>query len=115
MFFEWLTNKLGTERVTQKLETYWQLDVKTVEAEVRRAGAGALTPPAQRLLAEEHARQVAQLRPLLAKIRQLEIELQHLVFDLYGLTPEEVQLLRTTAPPRDPLTLVEASGERARR
>lgn len=45
----------------------------------------------------------------MAKIRQLEIELQHLVFGLYGLTPEEVQLIRTTAPPRDPLALVEAA------
>jgi hypothetical protein len=36
------------------------------------------------------------------------MELQHLVFDLYGLTPDEVQLLRSTAPPRDPLALVEA-------
>jgi hypothetical protein len=58
------------------------------------------------LLADEHARQVAQLRPLLVKIRRLEIELQHLVFDLYSLTPEEVQLLPGTAPPRDPLALV---------
>lgn len=99
---------MGTQRVTQKLETYWQLDTKALEAEVRRAGAGVLTAAARRLLAEEHARQVAQLRPLQAKIRQLEIKLQHLVFDLYGLTPEEVQLLRTTAPPRDPLALVEA-------
>jgi hypothetical protein len=54
--------------------------------------------------------QVTQLRPLLTKIRQLEIELQHLVFDLYGLTPDEVQLLRSTAPPRDPLALVEAAA-----
>ena len=46
-------------------------------------------------------------RRKIAKIRQLEIELQHLVFDLYGLTPDEVQLLRSTAPPRDPLALVE--------
>ena len=75
---------------------------------MRRAGASKLTPAAQRLLAEEHARQLAALRPVLAKIRQLEIELQHLVFDLYGLTPDEVQLLRSTAPPRDPLALVEA-------
>ena len=66
-----------------------------------------MTPAAQRLLAEEHAHQLAALRPVLAKIRQLEIELQHLVFDLYGLTPDEVQLLRSTAPPRDPLALVE--------
>ncbi len=66
--------------------------------------------PVQRSLVEEHARQVARLRPLLAKSRHLEIELQHLVFDLYGLTPEEVQLLRATAPLRDPLALVEAMG-----
>jgi hypothetical protein len=46
------------------------------------------------VLADEHARQVAQLRPLLTKIRQLEIELQHLVFDLYGLTPRG-----SSAPP----------------
>lgn len=45
-----------------------------------------------------------------AETRHLEIELQHLVFDLHGLTPEEVQLLRSTAPPHDPLALVEAGG-----
>lgn len=35
-------------------------------------------------------------------------ELRHMVFDIYGLTHDEVQLLHTTAPPRDPLALVEA-------
>jgi hypothetical protein len=107
-FFAWLPAKLGTTRVTQKLETYWQLDAATLEVEVRRAGATQRTPTVLRLLAEEHARHLAALRPLLAKIRQLEIELQHLVFDLYGLTPDEVELLRSTAPPRDPLALAEA-------
>jgi len=107
-FFGWLSMKFGTTRVTQKLETYWQLDAATLEAEVRRAGASKLTPAVRRLLAEEHMRQLAALRPVLAKIRQLEIELHHLVFDLYGLTPDDVQLLRSTAPPRDPLALVEA-------
>ena len=34
-----------------------------------------------------------------SEVRQLEMELQYLVFDLYGLPPGEVQLLRTTAPP----------------
>ena len=72
------------------------------------SGASKLTPVAQPLLADEHVRQLA-LRPVLAKIRQLEIKLQHLVFDLYGLTTDEVQLLRSTAPSRDPLALVEAA------
>jgi hypothetical protein len=109
-FFDWLKGTVGTERVTARLEEYWRLDAKTLNAEVKRAGAPKLTPAAQRLLAAEHARQVAELTPILAETRRLEIELQHLVFDLYGLTPEEVQLLRSTAPPRDPLALVEASG-----
>lgn len=34
-----------------------------------------------------------------------------LVFALYGLTPNEVQLLPSTAPPRDPLALVEGTKE----
>ncbi len=38
------------------------------------------------------------------------LQVQHLVFDLYGLTPEEVQLLRSTARPRDPLALMEGAG-----
>jgi hypothetical protein len=106
-FFDWLRHKIGATRLTQKLERYWQLDAATLVAEVKRAGVKALTPAAQRRLLDQHARQVAELRPILAKIRQLEIELQHLVFDLYGLTHEDVQLLRSTAPPRDPLALVE--------
>jgi hypothetical protein len=36
--------------------------------------------------------------------------LQHLVFDLYVLTPDEVQLLRYTAAQRHPLVLVGTSG-----
>ena len=90
-------------------KTYWQLDAPALIAEVKRAGAERLTPAAQQHLLAEHARQVGELRPILARMRTLEIELQHLVFDLYGLTPEEVQLLRSTAPPRDPLALVEAA------
>jgi hypothetical protein len=106
-FSDWL-RKLATTRATQKLETYWQLDPPALIAEVKRAGVRSLTPAAQKELLDEHARQAAELRPILAKIRQLEIDLQHLIFDLYGLTPGEVQLLRATAPPRDPLVLAEA-------
>jgi hypothetical protein len=80
---------------------------------IRHCPTCGLRPRRSRLVPDEPTCQVAQLRPLLAKVRQLEIELQHLVFDLYGLTPEEVQLLRSTAPPHDPLALVEAASVRA--
>lgn len=41
------------------------------------------------------------------EIARAEIELHHLAFEAYGLSPEDVTLLRKTAPPRDPLTLAE--------
>lgn len=105
-FFDWLRTTLSTTRVTQKLETYWQLDSAALVTEVKRAGAKSLSAAARKVLLDEHADQVSELRPILAKARQLEIELQYRIFDLYGLTQEEIQLLRSTAPPRDPLALV---------
>ena len=45
--------------------------------------------------------------PALTEADALEIDVQHRIFHLYGLTPDEVRLLRSTAPPRDPLALVE--------
>ena len=74
------------------------------DREIRRADVQTLSSRDQvaALFAEEHTRQVV-----------MRFRLQHLVFDLYGLMPEEVQLLRSTAPPRDPLALVKAAGTSA--
>ena len=49
-------------------------------------------------------------RALLAYTSRRETRLQQTIFDLYGLTPDEVRLLRATASPRDPLTLVEEAA-----
>lgn len=110
---EWLITKLGATRITQKLETPWNFDEQSLIHEVRRAGGAKLSPAARRSLIEEHRRHIAELTPILTEIRRLEIDLQHQIFDLYGLTPEEIHLLRTTAPPRDPLALVETAEAEA--
>ena len=43
----------------------------------------------------------------MAETARREIQLQQAIFDLSGLTPEEVRLLRAKAPARDPLVLGE--------
>ena len=45
-----------------------------------------------------------------AEICRIEVQLQRHVCDLYGLSAEEVALMRRTAPPRDPWALVEAEA-----
>lgn len=61
-------------------------------------------------LADEYEPLVAEARRLLADTLRLEARVQRLVFHLYDLTPDEVTLLRASAPPRDPLTLAEADA-----
>ncbi len=49
----------------------------------------------------------AELREVRGEVCKLEVALQRHVCDLYGLAPEEIALMRRTAPPRDPWKLVE--------
>jgi len=38
----------------------------------------------------------------MAQSLDLELQLHQAIFDLYGLSQEEIELLKSTAPPRDP-------------
>lgn len=102
-----LASGLGVDRPPRRVEQFWRLDALALGEEIRRlarlSSRGGATPAMTR----EYVRLAEEYRRLLAESLSLEFELQHLVFDLYGLTGEEVQLLRATAPPRDPLTLAE--------
>lgn len=107
-FFATLAANLGIERPPRKLEQFWRLDEAELGAELRRAAPRAVRLGAEARLAQEYAPFIAETRRLLAKILPLELNVQRRVFGLYGLAPEEITLLRTTAPPRDPLALAEA-------
>jgi hypothetical protein len=67
-----------------------------------RGKAKTLTVADVKRLREEHARSVSPLQALAAEARQLEARVAELVNAAYGLTPDEVQLLWDTAPPRMP-------------
>jgi hypothetical protein len=58
-------------------------------------------------LKREHAATIEPARKARAEILALERKLSDLVNDAYGLTPEEVQLMWETAPPRMPLAPAE--------
>jgi hypothetical protein len=55
-------------------------------------------------LRDEHARTTTPARALLAEADQLERQLSDCVNEAYGLTPEEIDLMWATAPPRMPIT-----------
>ena len=92
--------------IKPKLETFWQLDEPSLAKELKRAG---LKPSAAawKQICEEFGRSRGALLPLLARANQIEREQHEEVFRLYGLTVEDIALIRATRAPRDPLSLVE--------
>lgn len=100
-----LVADLGIERPSRKLEQFWRLDAAGFTSELRRLACRPLSPPAEEMITAEYHRLAAEFRGLLVEALRLEVQLQRAVFDLYGLTAEEIRLVRATAPPRDPLTI----------
>ena len=68
-----------------------------------RGKRNPLTAAALKALRDEHARTIVPARTLAAEAAQLERRIGELVNEAYGLTPEEVALMWSTAPPRMPL------------
>jgi hypothetical protein len=104
LFLDWLRMEHGIDSPSRRLGEPFALSSDELVAEVRRARGKRrpLSAAALRSLREEHTRTVV---PVAARLREAEVaerELAGLVCDAYGLTPEEVELIRQTAPPRMP-------------
>jgi hypothetical protein len=103
---DWLRTEFGVEAPGQKLEAFATLDEVAFVEEVRKRrpkAAGKLTPTALRALREGYSEQATPVRERQAEALTLERRLADLVNLAYGLTPEDVELLWRTAPPRMPV------------
>jgi len=101
---------VGPNRALLKL---FHLDAEHFFAEVSKARGrkNPLTPAAMRSLQEQHATTIQPVRNLIGEADALEHQLSDLVNEAYGLTPEEVELMWRTAPPRMPLVRAEETYE----
>jgi len=101
---DWLRVEHGIEKPGRRLEATFDLTSDELVAEVRkRRGKKGLSAAALKSLREEHAATVEPMRRRLAEGEELERRLADLVHQAYGLTPEEVDLMWRTAPPRMPV------------
>ncbi len=102
---DWLRVEFGIEKPGQKLENFAALDADAFVEEVRKRrpkGEGRLSPAALRELRSGYAEVAIPVREGREEAARLENHLSELVNLAYGLTPGEVELLWTTAPPRMP-------------
>jgi hypothetical protein len=102
---DWLRTEFGVEKPGQKLEDFASLGADAFVDEVRKRrprSEGRLTPATLRDLRSGYTEIATPVREDRAEAAKLERRLSDLVNEAYGLTPQEVDLLWSTAPPRMP-------------
>lgn len=107
-FLYWLQVEYDVREPGRRLENFIALDLQAFIEEVRKrrlSTAKKLTPASLRELQETYTHQISPIQRDKAEALQLEHLLSELVNAAYGLTPEEVALLTTAAPPRMPFSL----------
>ena len=102
---DWLRVEYGVEKSGQKLSDFAALTDDEFVEEVRKRrpkGAGRFSPADLKQLRSGYADLATPVREARTEAAGLERRLSDLVNEAYGLTPEEVDLLWSTAPPRMP-------------
>jgi hypothetical protein len=102
---DWLRVEYAIEKPGNKLQTVTELDSDTWVGEVKRIRGKKLplTAAGVQGLRDEYTRTIEPARVLAAETLKLECALSDLVNQAYGLTPEEIELMWKTAPPRMPI------------
>lgn len=101
---DWLRVEYAIEKPSQKLAALTDLDSDAFVAEVKklRGKKQPLTAATLAAMRDEHTRSIAPARQQATEALHLERTLSDLIHQAYGLTPDEVQLMWDTAPPRMP-------------
>jgi type I site-specific restriction endonuclease len=102
---DWLRMEYAIEKPGNKLRAVFELDSDTLVSEVKniRGKNLPLTATGVQALREEYTRTIEPARSLASETLDLERTLSDLVNQAYGLTPEEINLMWKTAPPRMPI------------
>ena len=114
LMLDWLRAEFEVQEPGARLEDCTTLDLPTFVEEVRKhraKTAGKLSPAALKSLHSGFAEQIAPIQQYRTEATMLERTLSDLINAAYGLTPEEIALLWTTAPPRMPLSPLNGNGE----
>ncbi|MFH1314705.1 MAG: DNA methyltransferase, partial [Candidatus Eisenbacteria bacterium] len=101
----WLRMEFGVEKPSQKLGDFASLDSDgfVQEAKKRMPKGTRLSPSALGELRSTFDEYAVPMRERRAEALQLERRISDLVNEAYGLTPEEIDLMWKTAPPRMPV------------
>jgi len=99
-FQGWLKQTFKVEKLSQKLEKYYKLDLDEFLDELRKKKIDVRSRENQELLRNEYHKSLNIITPLLQEIKQTDNEIDVLVYELYGLTDEEIKIVEDNINPK---------------
>jgi TaqI-like C-terminal specificity domain/Eco57I restriction-modification methylase len=102
---DWLQVEQSIDKLGQKLDDFASLDCDQFvqEVKIRKPKGSGLNPKALKELREVYNDYAPHIQTRRAEALSLETRLSDLVNQAYRLTPEEIDLMWKTAPPRMPI------------
>ncbi|WP_255343962.1 TaqI-like C-terminal specificity domain-containing protein [Methanobacterium sp. SMA-27] len=92
-FKDWFIHTFNIEKLSQKLEKYYELSIDSFLNEVKKKKVNVKSRENYQTLKEEFEKSVRVINPLLQQIMETDSEIDQMVYDLYGLTPEEIKII----------------------
>ena len=91
-FLDWFKYTFNIE-LSKKLKKYYQLELPEFLDEAKKKKVKVRIRSDRELLTDEFEKSLETIKPLQHKIRSLNNEIDRRVYDLYGLTEEEIKII----------------------
>jgi hypothetical protein len=92
-FKHWIQKEFSIEKLSNKLEKYYTLSEEEFIDELRKKKVDTKLRKNREYLENEFNASIQIINPLLQQIKETDNEIDKMVYDLYGLTPEEIQII----------------------
>jgi type I restriction-modification system DNA methylase subunit len=92
-FYDWIMHSYNIEKLSQKLEKYYELSFDDFLNEVKKKKVNVKSRENYQTLKEEFEKSITIINPLLQQIKETDNEIDQMVYNLYGLTNEEIKII----------------------
>ena len=93
---KWLKRTFGIDKLSKKLENYYQLDFEDFLKEMKKKKVDIKQRKTQDLLENEFNESMSIIKPLQNEIQEIENKINQLVYELYGLTSEDIVIIENS-------------------
>jgi len=92
-FKDWLKHTFNVEKFSKKLDKYYELTFGEFMAELKKKRVDVASRKNYALLKKEFEESISTIHPLIDEISEIDKLIDSMVYDLYGLTDEEIQIV----------------------